>query len=169
MSSTPFDNNGIPLTQPSQASQTQEPLEPEDNYVDSTSNDFCTRLKFWMDTVQHLYPIQLAVIYKAGVTVNLNLLNKEPKRLKEVATKYKAVMDELRQRGTISASEYEKMKKMKHLSPEPDTVEVQVPGWPSGKSIWDRYVKSRRLLQKDIVPKMPTDLKETPSGQGLRM
>ena len=72
MSSTPFDNNGIPLTQPSQASQTQEPLEPEDNYVDSTSNDFCTRLKFWMDTVQHLYPIQLAVIYKAGVTVNLS-------------------------------------------------------------------------------------------------
>ena len=59
------------------------------------------------------------------------------------------------------------MKTLKHLGAEKADTVVEVPNWPSGKSLWDRYTKCRRLLRSVISPILPSGLQETPSGKGL--
>ena len=154
-------------TQTPPSHPTQE--ESEENYV-ATTGEFHSRLKFWLATltIVDMYPVQLAIVFKAGSVVNLNQLQKEGKKYKETATKYKALCDDLKRRNILSAVEYEAMKTLKHLPAEKGETVVEVIDWPSGKSLWDRYMKSKRTIRKDIGPAMPKDLKETPSGTGLK-
>ena len=77
------------LYQPSPPDSDEEATE---NYVASTGEDFNDRMKHWMPIVEDIYPVQLAAIFKAGETINLNFLEKEPRRLLEIALKYKLVV-----------------------------------------------------------------------------
>ena len=97
-----------------------------ENYVASTGESFADRMKHWLPTVEDIYPVQLAAVFKAGECINLNLLEKEPKRLLEVALKYKATVESLRLKGVISLGEMEKMKVLKHGSKDNKDVDIEV-------------------------------------------
>ena len=64
----------IPLTQPSQFSQD----EVEENYVEA-NGDYYKRLSYWLPAIPSMYPVQLSIVFKAGITINMNLLAKEPR------------------------------------------------------------------------------------------
>ena len=75
----------IPLTQPSQfeMQSSQDDQDVDENYTAATG-DFNARLKHWLSVIPNMYPVQLAIVFKAGITTNMNLLSKEPKKLKEM-------------------------------------------------------------------------------------
>ena len=98
----------------------------------------------------------------------MNLLAKEPNKLKEMAVKYKAIVDELKKRKIMSISEYEQLKSLKHVSNNEKSEKIEISGWPSGRSLWDKYIKCRLLMRKSILPLCPSNLTELPSGKGLR-
>ena len=82
----------IPCGQPTQPSQDEE---PDDNYL-LAGGDFIGRVKNWIGTASDIYPVQLVAVFKAGATVSLNFLQKEPKKFKEMALKHKATVEELK-------------------------------------------------------------------------
>ena len=159
------------LTQDSVYDPTQTQEDSEENYVQTTSTDFVTRLQYWLATlnITDPYPVQLALVFKAGVTINLNLIHKDKRRFKEMATKYKTLCDDALRRNVLSAIEHDYMKSLKHIVAEKKDTDIEVDGWPSGKSLWDRYTKCRRTIRTTIGPLIPTDLNETPSGKGLKL
>ena len=119
--------------------QTQE----DDNYVEGIDGDFTTRLRYWIDKSPGVstYNIQLCAIFEAGATINLNDLDKTPKKLKEMALKYEAVVKSIGRDGILLPSEVNKLKVLKHATKnkkKKDTVELD--GWPTGQSLWDRYM-----------------------------
>ena len=100
----------IPFTQPSQFTQlTQDGY----SYTMATGDDFLGRLQCWQATVTDHYQVQCAFVFKAGETINLGLMEKEPDKFKEVATKYKQVVEEAKSRGIITNADYVKMQKLK--------------------------------------------------------
>ena len=58
------------------AEGTQDPADAKDDYVLSTG-EFHSRLKYWLGTlnINDMYPVQLAIAFKAGAVVNLNQLH----------------------------------------------------------------------------------------------
>ena len=126
-------------TQPSQLEDVEE------NNVQTTSKDFLIRLQYWLATLSlnDMYPVQLAFVFKAGATINCNLLHKDKKRFKEMATKYKQECDDALRRNILSPIEHDYMKTLKHITAEKKDTLIEVEGWPSGKSLWDRYSSSR--------------------------
>ena len=147
----------------------QDPPDAEDDYVLSTG-EFHSRLKYWLATlnITSMYPVQLAIVFKAGATINLHQIQKEGRKFKETATKYKSLCDDLHRRNILSALEHDSMKTLKHITTEKEDTVVEITDWPSGKSIWDRYMKCRRTIRSMIGPLIPKDLTETPSGTGLK-
>ena len=154
-------------TQPSQL----DPDDVEENNVQTTSRDFLIRLQYWLATLSlnDMYPVQLALVFRAGATINLHLLNKEKRKLLEMATKYKQLCDDGLRRNILSVVEHDYMKTLKHITSEKADTLIECPGWPSGKSLWDRYIKCRRVVRSTIGPLIPNDLQETPSGKGLKL
>ena len=59
------------------------------------------------------------------------------------------------------------LKKLKSLNSESPKTTVELAGWPSGKSAWDRHVKIRLKIRKEIGPLIPSGVEDTPRGTGL--
>ena len=152
-------------SQPSQGTQMD-----ADNYVEGLDGDFHTRLRFWIEKTPGVstYAVQLAAIFEAGACINTNMLEKTPEKLKEMATKYQAVVKKIGLDGILLPSETMKMKMLKHATAKKkkqDVVEVE--GWPTGKSLWDRYINCRREIRNNINCNLPETIADTPSGTGL--
>ena len=141
----------------------------EDNYVTGTDADFLTRAVYWMSVCPGttVYHIQLAAIFEAGACINTNLLEKEPQKLKEMATKYKEVCISLVP-NVITNLELKQVAILKHAAKNKSSVTVEVEGWPSGRSLWDRYIDMRKNLRTKIMCLLPKSIPETPSGTGLK-
>ena len=145
-------------TQPSQGTQLASGCdeEPEDNCVVACGGKFIQRLKFWSETCKDLHQMQIAAVFCAGATINNNFLTKEKELLLEMATKHKSVAEEMVSANIISLNDAEKsFKKLKHLTKEKPKTTVQIAGWPSGKSLWDRCNKCRRTARNAIGPLTP--------------
>ena len=80
-----------PLEYCTQDSAVAEGEETQENYV-ATTGEFHSRLQHWLATlnITDMYPVQLAIVFKAGAVVNLNMISKDGRRFKEVVTKYMA-------------------------------------------------------------------------------
>ena len=145
----------------------------EENYVACVDGDFTTRLRWWIDASPGVttYHIQMCIVCEAGACINTNNLDKEPAKLKEMALKYQSVAKDVAREGIILPSEFEALKMLKHATRKKkngkeDAVEVE--GWPTGRSLWDRYLNIRREVRNRINPLLPKDITLTPSGKGLR-
>ena len=143
-------------------SQTQE----EDNYVEGIDGDFNTRLRYWIDKSPGVstYSIQLCAIFEAGSTINLNDLDKNPVRFKEMVLKYESVVKAIGRDGIMLPSEVNKLKKLKHATKKKkkaDTIELD--GWPTGQSLWDRYITCRKEIRNKINNLLPDSIADTPS------
>ena len=128
-----------------------QPSQEADNYVEGLDGDYHTRLRFWIDKSPGVstYSVQLSAIFEAGACINTNKLEKEPEKLKEMALKYQTVVKKIGLDGILLPSEVNTMKILKHATKQkkkgkPDAIEV--PGWPSGKSLWDRYLTCRKEI-----------------------
>ena len=138
----------------------------QDNHVASTG-EFNDRLKYWIGACQDHYATQCAICFKAGVAINLSLMTKDPDKFLECATKHKSVTDSLLAQSIIAPSDYHKMKKLKSLNSESPKTTIEMQGWPSGKSMWDRHAKTRLKIRKETGTLMPKHVEDTPSGAGL--
>ena len=165
-----FNESTMTSSQFHQTMPTQMTQESEDNYVEGIDGDFNTRLRFWIDKSPGVstYSIQLCCIFEAGATINLNDLEKEPAKLKEMVLKYESVVKSIGREGILLPSEVNNLKKLKHASQNKkrkDTVELD--GWPTGRSLWDRYINCRKEIRNKINCHLPDSIAHTPSGTGL--
>ena len=131
------------------ASQTQ--TQEDDNYVKAIDGNFTTRLRFWIDKSPGVstYQIQLCAIFEAGSTINLNDLEKEPVKLKEMVTKYESVVKSIGREGILLPSEVNNLKTLKHASKKKKKNDItELDGWPTGRSLWDRYITCRKEIRK---------------------
>ena len=144
--------------------------ESEDNYVEGIDGDFSTRLRFWIDKSPGVstYSIQLCCIFEAGSVINLNELDKTPSKLKEMVLKYESVVKTIGHEGILLPSEVAKLKKLKHASSKKKKEDVvELDGWPTGRSLWDRYMTCRKEIRNKINNHLPETIADTPSGTGL--
>ena len=167
--SHPTTSQVPPFTQVSEWSS-QGSSQGGDNYVASTG-EFNNRMRCWIITKNascDWHALQCAVVFKAGVAINLSLMTKDPDKYLECVTKHKSVADSLLAANVIKGPEYHKLKKLKSLNSESPKTTAELAGWPpSGKSAWDRHVKIRLKIRKEIGPLIPSGVEDTPSGTGL--
>ena len=140
VSSAMMSSSQFAQSMPTPPTQFSEDSEPDENYVHGIEGDFVTRTQFWLNASPGCmaYNIQLAAVFEAGACINMNKLEKEPAKFKEMAIKYKESVEALRSASVITPKEFQVMQSLMHQKKKNKQITVEVKGWPAGKVLRDQ-------------------------------